>query len=115
MDEARIRVEDRGYQFADGVYEVIRIYNNKPFTLDLHLDRLARSAAGLKLAVPVAREELGRNIQQFIAGTKPGDSYLYLQLTRGAAVRNHRFPAEPRPTLLFYAHELPPAPVPGEG
>jgi len=115
MDEARIRVEDRGFQFADGVYEVVRVYNNKPFTLDLHLDRLARSAAGVKLTVPVAREELAKHIRQFITNTKPGDSYLYLQLTRGVATRNHRFPADIRPTLLFYTHELPPAPVPGEG
>ena len=114
-DEARIDLEDRGFQFADGVYEVVRIYNTKPFTLDPHLSRLARSAEGVKIALPIAREELAAQIRRFISDRKVRDGYLYLQLTRGAAPRDHRFPKQPRATLLFYVKPLGPAPIPGDG
>jgi len=114
-DEARIDLEDRGFQFADGVYEVVRIYNTRPFTLDLHMARLARSAEGVKIALPIGRDELAGQIRKFITERKVRDGYLYLQLTRGAAPRDHRFPKEARATLLFYIKPLGPAPVPGEG
>src|SRR5439155_26554377 len=65
MAEARIDVEDRGYQFADGVYEVIRLYNGRPFTLREHLERLERSADGLAIKMSMGREELGREIIKF--------------------------------------------------
>lgn len=113
-DEARLDIEDRGCQFADGVYEVIRIYNNKAFTLEQHLARLERSAEGVKLSAPLRREELARQIMSFITASKTRDGYLYLQLTRGSAPRDHRFPKEARPTLLFYIKPLGPAPIPGE-
>jgi branched-subunit amino acid aminotransferase/4-amino-4-deoxychorismate lyase len=50
MADAKVGVEDRGYQFADGVYEVVRLYDGKPFTFKEHLDRLEKSADGIKLA-----------------------------------------------------------------
>jgi D-alanine transaminase len=114
-DEARIDVEDRGFQFADGVYEVFRIYNGKPFTLDRHLARLERSAEGFKIPIPLKRDDLARQIRKFITDRKVPDGYLYLQLTRGVALRDHRYPKEVRPTLLFYVKPLGPAPVVGQG
>ena len=114
-DEARIDIEDRGFQFADGVYEVIRIYNYKPFTLAEHLARLERSADGIKIAPPMKREELASQIRSFIAGRKVRDGYLYIQLTRGTCLRDHRYPKDCTPTLLFYIKPLGPAPIPGEG
>jgi D-alanine transaminase len=113
--EAHLDIEDRGYQFADGVYEVIRIYNNRPFTLDEHLQRLERSAGGIKIRVPLAPQQLAAEIKSFITGTRLHDAYLYLQLTRGVAPRNHRFPEQAKPHMLFYAVPLPPAPIAGEG
>jgi D-alanine transaminase len=113
-NRAYLDVEDRGYQFADGVYEVIRIYNDRPFTLDAHLDRLERSAGGIRIHVPLARPQLAEEIRKFAAAAKLSDAYLYLQLTRGVAPRNHRFPSQVRPHMLFYLLPLPPAPVPGE-
>ncbi len=113
--EAHFDIEDRGYQFADGVYEVVRIYNNNPFTLDEHLHRLERSAAGIKLELPLARRQLATEIKTFITATCLRDAYLYLQLTRGVAPRNHKFPERPQPNLLFYSVPLPPPPVAGEG
>jgi D-alanine transaminase len=113
--DARINVEDRGFQFADGVYEVCRFYNGKPFTLKEHLDRLVRSAGGIKLPLPMPIERIGEEMIKFIPRAGFRDGIVYLQLTRGAAPRNHKFPSSPNGTLLFYAKPLPPPPVPGEG
>jgi D-alanine transaminase len=110
-DEARIDIEDRGFQFADGIYEVVRIYHGRPFALAAHLQRLGRSAEGIGLALRPDVTVLAREIEAFITRHAPADSMLYLQATRGPAPRNHQFPAQPAPTLLFYAKPLPP---PGE-
>jgi D-alanine transaminase len=109
MSEARISVEDRGFQFADGVYEVIKLYGGKPFTLDEHLARLERSAAGIQLQLPLDRAALVDEILSYIQGS--GEGMIYLQLTRGVAPRNHLFPhvagaGEVEPTLLFYFRAL---------
>src|SRR5881394_2914465 len=93
MSEARISPEDRGFQFADGVYEVVRLYAARPFTLDEHLARLERSAAELKLTVPIPTAQLKTEIARLIAQSGVTDGMIYLQLTRGYAPRNHRFPA----------------------
>jgi D-alanine transaminase len=106
ISEARISPEDRGFQFADGVYEVIRLYAGKPFTLEEHLARLEKSAAGIQLAVPLTRTAIKSEIEKFIPGTGVGDGMIYLQLTRGHAPRNHLFPQTPGSTLLFYARPL---------
>jgi D-alanine transaminase len=112
LADARISVEDRGFQFADGVYEVIRLYNGQPFALDAHLQRLQRSAAGIQLGLPVAEfHKLKDEIAKFLARFPLRDGMIYLQLTRGTAPRNHAFP-ESKPTLLFYTRELPPLPDP---
>jgi len=115
ISEARIGVEDRGYQFADGVYEVIRLYHGKPFTLDEHLQRLERSAQGIHLAVSPERAALAAEIVKLVSRSGVRNGMVYLQLTRGVAERNHRFPSTPRPVLLFYARPLPPPQLPGEG
>lgn len=110
MSEARVHPEDRGYQFADGVYEVIRLYGGRPFTLDEHLARLERSAAGIGLASPLSRDALKAEIARFLAQAGAGEGMIYLQLTRGVAPRNHVFPKAPGSTLLFYARPLDPLP-----
>ena len=112
--DAHIGVEDRGFQFADGVYEVVRFYNGKPFTMREHLQRLTRSAEGIKLSVPIAIEQLEDEIVRFMPRTGVREGYLYLQLTRGVVERNHRFPKDPSHTLLFYVHPLPAPNEPGE-
>ena len=107
LGDARIGVEDRGFQFADGVYEVVRIYNGKAFTLDAHLQRLAKSAESIEIKLPVSGTQLRGEIVKFIARNPLADGMIYLQLTRGAAPRNHAFP-DCKPTLLFYARALDP-------
>ncbi|MGE5612488.1 MAG: D-amino-acid transaminase [Bacillota bacterium] len=113
LAEARVSVEDRGFQFADGVYEVFRIYNGRPFTLAEHLDRLERSCGGISLSMPLSKADLSREVTKLIdkAGLKEG--MIYLQITRGAAPRNHVFP-KCQPTLLFYTHVLPPMVKPNQ-
>src|SRR3954469_18984989 len=92
LADATISVEDRGFQFADGVYEAMRLYHGRPFALGAHLERLERSAAGIKLAVPMPRGALAEQIQQLIDQSGVREGVLYLQLTRGAYPRNHVFP-----------------------
>jgi len=111
--EARIGVEDRGFQFADGVYEVIRVYGGRAFALAEHLARLERSCAGISLAMPMSADELAGHIQRLIVRAALRDGMIYLQLTRGQAPRNHVF-GQCTPTLLFYARELPPVPLAAE-
>jgi D-alanine transaminase len=115
MSEARISVEDRGFQFADGVYEVIRLYNGRAFAMDAHLERLEKSAAGIELPVPMDRTALKAEIERLVSKSGVREGMVYLQLTRGVAQRNHLFPGKAKPTLLFYARPLPPVQQPGEG
>jgi D-alanine transaminase len=115
LADARVGVEDRGYQFADGVYEVIRLYDGRPFTLREHLERLERSAAGIHMRLGTDRDALAAEILRFIPRTGVRDGMIYLQATRGCAPRNHVFPTDCQPTILFYARCLPPVPAPGHG
>src|SRR5437016_7648771 len=115
LAEAKIGVEDRGYQFADGVYDVIRIYNNRPFTLAEHLRRLERSCADIELPHAFDRDHLSAEITKFIEREDLPDGMVYIQVTRGAAPRNHIFPESVEPTILFYTRALTPMDAPGEG
>jgi branched-subunit amino acid aminotransferase/4-amino-4-deoxychorismate lyase len=108
MSEARPSVEDRGSQFADGVYEVIRLYDGKPFTLAEHLERLRKSATSIKINLPLGVDALASEIRKFIPKTPVTEGMIYLQLTRGVCPRNHLFPETMggqacKPTLYFYA------------
>src|SRR5438105_11192863 len=115
ITEARIGVEDRGFQFADGVYEVIRLYNGKPFTLAEHMERLSKSAAALQLPMPLDVAALTAEIQKLLAKSPVKSGMIYLQLTRGPSHRNHVYPKQCKPTLLFYARSVPPPQIPGQG
>jgi D-alanine transaminase len=107
LADATVSIEDRGFQFADGVYEVIRFYSGKPFALPEHLDRLTRSCEGVDLKLPIARELLSDEITKYAKAAGLTDSSLYMQVTRGAAPRNHVYvKRDIKPTLLFYARPL---------
>lgn len=101
--EAVIPVEDRGNVLADGIYEVIRFYEGRPFLLEAHLDRLAASARALQLPLPVPREELRRVIVETVHREGLADAALYLQVSRGPAPRTHAFPEEVKPTWFLLA------------
>lgn len=114
MAEASVGVEDRGYQFADGVYEVIRLYGGRAFAMDLHLRRLERSCGGIALAMPMPQAELAGHIEALVKQTRVKEGMVYLQVTRGCAPRNHQF-SECQPTVLFYTRALEPVAAPGAG
>jgi D-alanine transaminase len=114
LSEATWHIEDRGGQFADGVYEVIRVYSGVPYTLTEHLDRLQASAAGIRLACPYTTAELARAITAHIAASGMTEGMIYMQLSRGVAPRNHLFPKNPQPLVYFYNRALPPIPAAGQ-
>ncbi len=96
-----VAVEDRGLQFADAVYEVIKAIGGRPCDLDRHLDRLGRSLAALRIAWPVSRGALGALIGEGLRRNTLRDAVIYLQAGRGAAPRAHPFPAKARPGLVL--------------
>ncbi len=102
IEQGRVSVEDRGFQFGDGVYEVIRFYGGKPFRMKDHLRRLQLSLEGIRIPLP---ESLPRveEVCRRVAEGEP-EAQVYLQVTRGAAPRVHAFPkGELRPTFVAYA------------
>ncbi len=94
--DARIGVTDRGFQFADGVYEVIRLYDGRPFALGDHLRRLWNSAVDIQLTPPLTPNLLAAEVGKLLSRTDAGDGQIYMQLTRGCAPRNHVFPETSR-------------------
>lgn len=105
---ATIPVEDRGFQFADGVYEVIAICRGRLVDAEPHHDRLERSLAALAITPPMSRRALAMIIGQVLARNRVDHGMIYLQITRGVAPRNHPFPSPAvRPTLMVTARHLP--------
>nr|MBI3613460.1 D-amino-acid transaminase [Nitrospirota bacterium] len=106
LEQATVSVEDRGYQFGDGVYEVIRTYRGAPFQVEAHLARLARSAEAIGLSMPYSNREWHALVEDGIKRARFAESKVYIQLTRGVAPRDHAFPAEIRPTVVMTIREL---------
>lgn len=115
--QAGVHIEDRGYQFADGVYEVIAILDGKPVEEDPHLDRLERSLSELRMQGPMARPALKVVLHEVIRRNRIRDGILYLQITRGVARRDHVFPSRPATSLIVTARPaaLPPTETLREG
>jgi len=116
-DQARISPDDRGFLFSDGVYEVVRAYDGRLFELERHLDRLAASLRALRIQgvdagslTEVCDALLDRN------DLDTSDALVYLQVTRGAAPRTHRFPDPAvQPTVYGSARAFRPEHAPEEG
>jgi len=106
LAQAAVPVEDRGYQFGDGVYEVVRTYQGKPFQLEAHLVRLERSAEAIGVSVPYPRQEWERLMTEGLRQAGYEDSKIYVQLTRGVAPRDHVFPVDAQPTVVMTIREL---------
>ena len=106
---AGVSVEDRGYQFADGVYEVIAVRGGRLVDEGPHLDRLDRSLAAVRIPWPMTRSALQVTMREMIRRNRIGGfGSIYLQVTRGVAPRNHAFPAGAKPVLVMTARSLPP-------
>jgi len=109
LTEARVSPLDRGFLFADAVYEVVPVYGGRPFRLRQHLERLDKSLAGIRMPAPLAHTEWARISQELISRNSGFDAYLYLQVTRGAEFgRNHVWPDTLQPTIFAYASALEP-------
>jgi len=112
-EEARLSPDDRGFLFADGVYEVIRIYDGTLFALRPHLDRLARSLRELRIN-GIDVQKLGDVARRLVQDNhlEQGDAIVYFQVTRGAAPRRHAFPeAGTPPTIYATAYPITPPTV----
>ena len=106
VEEGRVSVEDRGFQFADGVYDVAVVYSGLPYELTEHVERLFRSAQLLEIEIPHTREEVEAICMELLAESKIPDYLLYMQVTRGYARRGHAFPDEVTPTVVIYTREF---------
>jgi D-alanine transaminase len=104
--EASLPIEDRSYLFADGVYEVIRVYRGVPFLMAEHMKRLARSAAAIKLP-PIDPEEIEKVCLELVLRNGIDEGTIYIQVSRGAyPPRNHAFPKEVKPSILALARPV---------
>jgi D-alanine transaminase len=107
MRSAMVHIEDRGYQFGDGVYEVCEVREGRLIDERRHLARLKRSLDELRIRAPMSPKALGIVLREVIARNRIGYGTVYLQVTRGVARRDHAFPAPPvSPSLVVTARPL---------
>jgi D-alanine transaminase len=104
--EASVHIEDRGYQFADAVYEVWSVFNGRLADTQGHLDRLDRSLNELRIETPMTRSALLVVLYELIRRNRIKDGMVYLQVSRGAAPRDHFFPVGVKPTLVITARAV---------
>ena len=105
--DAAVHVEDRGYQFADGVYEVCQVVGGRPVDERRHLDRLERSLAEIEIDMPMSRAAFSAIQRELIRRNRIRDGLVYMQVTRGVAPRDHVFPsASVRPALVMTAKSI---------
>ena len=105
--DAAVHVEDRGYQFSDGVYEVCEIRGGRIVDERRHMERLARSLAELRIAMPMSGAALAVVLRECVRRNRVRDGIVYLQVTRGVARRDHAFPAPgTRPSVVVTARNL---------
>jgi len=99
-DQASVHIEDRGYQFADGVYEVWAVFDGRLSDTEGHFERLQRSLGELSITAPMGRTALEMVLKEVLRRNRISDGLLYLQVTRGVAPRDHVFPDPPVPPSL---------------
>lgn len=107
-DEVTISIEDRGYYFGDGVYEVIRVYGGLMFTAEEHIERLYESAKKIRMELPYGPDEMLEKLNHLINENGVKEGHVYIQATRGTAPRVHQFPGEGIvPVITAYTKEYP--------
>lgn len=113
LRDAKVSVLDRGFIFGDGIYEVVPAYEGKLFRFDEHLARLNRSLTKLRIANPHTREEWLERCHKLLAALAAkggdGDQLIYIQITRGVALRDHVMPADVAPTVFMMCSLMKPA------
>jgi D-alanine transaminase len=107
LAKAAVPVEDRGYQFSDGVYEVCEVRDGHIIDGRRHLERLARSLRELRIVMPMSTGSLHVVMRECLHRNRVQDGIVYLQITRGVARRDHAFPAVgTRPSIVVTARNL---------
>jgi D-alanine transaminase len=101
--EAVVHIEDRGYQFGDGVYEVCEVRDGAFVDEAPHLARLERSLAALRIALPISLAAIKLIMREIVARNRVRDGLAYIQISRGVAPRDHGFPAQTRGSLIVSA------------
>jgi len=101
--EAAVSIEDRGYQFADAVYEVWSVFDGRLADLAGHLNRLERSLSELQIAMPMPRTSLLVVLNEVVRRNRIREGLVYLQISRGVAPRDHVFPVDARPSVVITA------------
>ena len=101
--EAAVSIEDRGYQFADAVYEVWSVFDGRLADMDGHLNRLERSLRELSIAMPMPRSSLLVVLGEVVRRNRISDGMVYLQISRGVAPRDHVFPIDTSPSVVITA------------
>ncbi|MFS0780507.1 D-amino-acid transaminase [Bacillus sp. 1P06AnD] len=106
-DQAHVDIEDRGYQFGDGVYEMIRVYNGKMFSAEEHLQRLVSSTEKIHIDLVYSINEMHDMLQELIVKNQLLLGTVYVQVTRGTAPRSHAFPGKNvSPVFTAYTKEV---------
>ena len=106
IEKAMVPVLDRGFIFGDGVYEVIPCYSGHPFRLCEHLARLQSSLDGVRIENPYSPERWEQLVREIVVKNPMEDQYVYLQVTRGVAPRDHAFPKGVKPTVFMMSNPL---------
>jgi D-alanine transaminase len=107
LAHASVNIEDRGYQFSDGVYEVCEVKGGRLIDERRHIERLGRSLTELRIAMPMAPESLGVVMREVVRRNRVRWGIVYLQITRGVSRRDHAFPpAGTRPAIVVTARNL---------
>ncbi|MCR6661075.1 MAG: D-amino-acid transaminase [Asticcacaulis sp.] len=104
--EAAVSIEDRGYQFADAVYEVWSVFDGRLADLTGHLNRLERSLSELQIAMPMPRTSLLVVLNEVVRRNRIREGLVYLQISRGVAPRDHVFPVNIRPSVVITARPV---------
>ena len=109
LRDAKVSVLDRGFVFGDGIYEVVPVYGRRLFRFDEHLARLTRSLGKVRIASPFDRAQWLERCRTLIDAQAADDQLLYIQITRGVAVRDHVMPPDLTPTVFMMANPMKPA------
>jgi D-alanine transaminase len=112
QSEASVNIEDRGYQFGDGIYEVVHVHAGRYVDEERHLARLNRSLREIDLTPPMGRAALGAVMAELVRLNRVTEGLVYMQVTRGVARRDHAFPTKPvPPALVMTVKRIPPYPT----
>lgn len=107
LESATVHIEDRGFQFADGVYEVVACFNGFFLDLDAHLQRLYRSCHEIGIELPLSNTELENYVREIYQKNPFRNAMIYIQITRGASARSHLPQDNLVPTVIMTSRQLP--------